>query len=195
MSFQIHRSINEIPAELSVAYYQKGYFNTQSYTQFISFSADDLFIAFDMVDGMAISIPRSPFGSFVYRKGEVDLSSFFNEMLLVLKEEGARSIHIHHPSEIYSDFISSSDLLALGFHESYVDINQHVALDQDIQLHTMQKRKLEGLQRDGFEFRKMESEEYETAHKFLTVCRESQGLQINISSNHLSKLKDQLPNT
>lgn len=196
MSLNIHTSIDELPTGLSIAYFQKGYFQSQSYSTFIGYSNEDFFIPFDLTSENAISIPRSPFGSFICRKAGSDgLINFAEAILADLKERNVQNIEVHHPSSIYSTFVAQQNLTDLGFQIAFNDVNQHIELSAEWEesIHTMQKRKLESLKADGFTFRKMEKDEFEIAHKFLSVCRQSQGLKINIGWEQLKSLVDLLP--
>ena len=198
MSLTIHNEVASIPTDISLAYFQKGYFQTQTYNQFIGYSNDDFFIPFDITSEMAISIPRSPFGSVIRRNAELkDLQPFIADVFSQLESNGVRKIEIHHPSGIYKEFVESTNLEKTGFETAYTDINQHIEISADWEssIHQMQKRKLNSLRTDGFQFREMKKEEFETAHKFLTVCRQAQGLQINISWDHLKNLTEQLPHS
>ena len=97
---------------------------------------------------------------------------------------------------IYSDFVDSSELTKVGYDLQYNDINQHIVLsgNWEDQIHDMQRRKLKALRQDGFEFQEIPHAELETIHKFLTVCRQAQGLQLNISLEKLLQLSSVLPN-
>ncbi len=196
MSLYVHTAIDEIPKDLSLTYFQRGYFESQTYNQFICYSNDDFFVPFDITQHSAISIPRSPFGSFIRRNNNMDgIQAFATDILADLKSRKVNELEIHHPSEIYhlSPFVG--DLKNLQLEVAFNDINQHIELSADWEdsIHNMQKRKLQSLISEGFEFRKMEKNEFETAHKFLSVCRQAQGLQINIDWNHLKNLIDRLP--
>ncbi|MEP1032945.1 GNAT family N-acetyltransferase [Ekhidna sp.] len=196
MSLNIHTSIDEIPENLRLAYFQKGYFQSQVYTQFIGYSNEDLFIPIDITPENAISIPRSPFGSFFRRNLEINEErEFIEEILADLKSRAVKTLEIHHPSLIYSSFTSHQTLEETNFSLAFTDINQHIELSEkwEDSIHNMQKRKLDSLRSDAFIFRKMESTEFETAHKFLSVCRQAQGLQINISWEQLKSLNARLP--
>ena len=196
MSLNIHTSIDELPDGLSMAYFQKGYFQSQSYSTLISYSNEDFFIPFDLTSERAISIPRSPFGSFICRKDSSgDLIEFGKAILIDLKKRNMQQLEIHHPSSIYSAFVTEQNLNDIGFQVAYNDLNQHIELSEawEESIHNMQKRKLESLRSDGFVFRKMEKDEFEVAYKFLSVCRQSQGLNINISREQLKNLVDHLP--
>ncbi|WP_421764584.1 GNAT family N-acetyltransferase [Ekhidna sp.] len=196
MLLNIHNTFEEVPDNLSLAYFQKGYFRSQSYSTFKSYCSEDFFIPFDITPEKAISIPRSPFGSFFCRSNEIKDAQYFIERVKDdLIKHGVNNIEIIHPSSIYHSFISGEIIQSTGFNIEFEDINQHIDLSEDWEesIHTMQKRKLDALQSEGFEFRKMEKNEFETAHKFLSVCRQAQGLQINISWEHLNNLIMELP--
>lgn len=194
MSINIYTTPQEITAELPAVYYHKSYFQTQTYQDFIAFSDDNFFIAFDQISEMAISIPKSPFGSIFCQRVE-NAEGFINSVLNNLKESGIQKIFITHPPSIYDHFLKEHELTKSGFKQAFLDINQHIVLNEDWEdsIHKMQKRKLESLRNDGFEFRKMRNDELEIAHKFLTVCRQAQGLQINIPWEHLRMLNERLP--
>ncbi|MEO9483763.1 MAG: GNAT family N-acetyltransferase [Ekhidna sp.] len=195
MPLRIYDAIGEIPDDLSLSYFRKGYFQSQSYSQFISYANEDFFIPFDITPEKAISIPRSPFGSVIRRNEHFNPPKDFIEAIISdLNKRGAKTIEITHPSQIYQSHISELDLEKSAFKVAFNDINQHIELTPgwEESIHNMQKRKLESLGGEGFEFRKMEINEFEIAHKFLSVCRQSQGLQINISWEHLKKLIDSL---
>ncbi|WP_420577558.1 GNAT family N-acetyltransferase [Ekhidna sp.] len=195
MPINIYSTPQEITAELPAVYYHKSYFQTQTYQDFIAFSDKNFFTAFDLLDEVAISIPKSPFGSIFCLNSYVKGEYFMDKTVSHLKEKGIRKIVITHPSAIYRSFLDETELIKYGFKPSFSDINQHVILNNEWEssIHKMQKRKLESLQNEGFEFRKMANDELETAHKFMTVCRQAQGLQINISWEHLKTLNEQLP--
>ncbi|SNT12589.1 Acetyltransferase (GNAT) domain-containing protein [Ekhidna lutea] len=181
---------------MSTTYYHPKYFESQDYNEFIVYSQGGLFIAFDLDGEKAISIPRSPFGSVLKQKESIEeLESFFEKIRVDLKAKSIKEVIIHHPSEIYESYASIDWLTSVLGEPVYTDINQSIALEENFseKLHKMQKRKLDSLINEGFTFRKMEDHEFETAHKFLKVCRQAQGLQINISWEQLNKLKQNLP--
>ncbi|MEQ9467536.1 MAG: GNAT family N-acetyltransferase [Ekhidna sp.] len=196
MSFQIHQSVADIPQGIAPTYLRKEYLHSQSYAHFVGYSNPDFFIAFDVADKVAISIPRSPFGSFFCRNDHaVALADFWAEVSNDLKSKGVEKVEIRHPSEIYRPFADLAQLQKLGFTIAFTDINQHIDLSKEWQdsIHKMQARKLQSLKEEGFEFQKMGNDQVKTAYDFLTVCRQAQGLQINIEFDHLESLIDELP--
>jgi hypothetical protein len=195
MTFTIHTSTVTLPEHEQVVYFQKEYFDSQQYSNFMAFSDKHFFIAFDLNSNEAISIPRSPFGSIFCFTEKIDADIFFEKVVRHLKKIGVQNIVIKHPSECYSSFLSTDSLLKLGLKTAYIDFNQQIKLASDWEdsIHKMQQRKLQSLNEEGFRFRKMDNNEFETAHKFLTVCRQAQGLQINISLEQLLSLNKNLP--
>lgn len=195
MPINIYTSPKEVITETPILFYQNGYFTSQAYSDFIAFSDENFFIAFDQIDNVAISIPRSPSGSIFCRNNNKNAEQFIETFIDHFREKGIKNIQLTHPSPIYTPFVSKSLLEKTGFDLAYNDVSQHIVLQPhwEDSIHKMQKKKLEGLKNEGFEFRKMENDELETAHKFLTVCRQTQGLQINISWEQLKKLNDALP--
>lgn len=196
MSLNIYTSADHIPKDLTLAYFQEGYFLSQTYDQFIGYSNDDFFIPLDITQKMAISIPRSPFGSFIRRNTHPgNIQIFLSDIIADLKDRSVEKVEIHHPADFYPMFPSSHLLEQMEFQVIYADINQHIELSDDWEnsIHHMQKRKLGSLRSEGFAFRKMEKDEFETAHKFLSVCRQAQGLRINIEWPQLKSLIDRLP--
>ena len=196
MPFLIHTTFGSIPTNIPVAYYKKGYLVSQDHPSFRAYSGESMFIAFNIDNKNAISIPRSPFGSFfVEKNNENNLKEFWDFILNDLRQEGVKRVEIRNPASIYNSFPSQIDFEALGFQLLYQDLNQHIDLSSETEIHQMQERKLKALKNEGFHFRKMNEDEFETAHKFLTVCRQAQGLQINISLEQLNTLAQNLPNT
>ena len=195
MPISIYTSPKEVIDENPILFYRNGYFTSQAYSDFTAFSDENFFIAFDQIDNVAISIPRSPFGSIFCRNNNKNAEQFIETFANHFREKGIKKIQLTHPSPIYTPFVSKSLLEKTGFDLAYNDVSQHIVLQPQWEdsIHKMQKRKLEGLKKEGFEFRKMENDEFETAHKFLTMCRQTQGLQINISWEQLKKMNDALP--
>lgn len=197
MSVNIHLSTENIPSNIPLTYYQKEYFDSQDYSQFIAFSDDSFLIAFDIKDQSAISIPKSPFGSVLKQKKSPDNELlFFEKVTQELTQRSVKNIIIHHPASIYETCVPAFFLEKFGFRELYLDLNHHILLDQnwDSSIHKMQERKLQSLRHDGFEFQRMDHNSFKTAHDFLTVCRKAQDLTLNISWEHLQKLITHLPN-
>ncbi|MFK7952034.1 MAG: GNAT family N-acetyltransferase [Ekhidna sp.] len=189
------KGISDIETNHSIVYFKPAYLSTQQHKQLIRYSGHNMELTITVSDKIAISLPKSPFGSLVVEK-EVDsskLAEFLNFIKTDLKKYDVSQLVIHHPSEIYQGFASISHLEKLGCQITYRDINQHIPLVENWKndLHKMQSRKLQSLHENGFQFRKMNSSELETAHQFISACRQVQGLTINIDWEHLKKLSDE----
>ncbi|MEQ9404276.1 MAG: GNAT family N-acetyltransferase [Cyclobacteriaceae bacterium] len=118
--------------------------------------------------------------------------SLIDEIKIDLSSKGIEALQIKQPPGCYTDFVPREFFQFAGFEEKHADINQQIELKSNWEqtIHTMQKRKLDSLKAENFEFRKMENEELETAHKFIDVCRQAQDLKINISYELLRQLTD-----
>ncbi|MEO1255013.1 MAG: GNAT family N-acetyltransferase [Bacteroidota bacterium] len=193
MSLLVHTSVETITDNIPLAYFKKEYLKAQNHPNFRAYSMPNLFIAFQIAGELAISIPRSPFGSFFTKRNTNSFDIFWNRIKEDLANEGVKHVEIRNPASIYDSFTKSEIIKGLGFQILYSDLNQHISLNKNVAIHQMQERKLKALKNEGFEFKKMENSLLETAHKFLTVCRQAQGLQINISWEQLKKLNEQLP--
>ena len=199
MGFSKHIDFNNLQIPHQLSYYQIPYLKTQDHSQIQIFKDDNFFIPFSIKEKAVISIEKSPFGSFLKLNSQSpsQFETFEKEVLESLQQNHLDEIFIKHPSSIYSDFVDSSELTKVGYSTFYNDINQHIVLSEswEDQIHKMQSRKLNSLEQDGFEFRKIENTQVEKVYQFLTVCRQAQGLQINISLEKLEVLNKSLPDT
>lgn len=192
MEIKIIEDISQIETNHSVAYFSHAYISSQNHKHFLCYQTANIQLMIVVSDNLAISIPRSPFGAFFINKeiGQSDFQNFLNAIKEDLAKRQIKQLVIHQPSEIYSSFVSRELLESAGFHLTYNDINQHIPLVKNWKenLHKMQVRKIQSLHEKGFEFKKMEDSELQTAHQFISACRQAQGLSINIEWDHLKKL-------
>jgi hypothetical protein len=195
MDTSIHQKADSIEVNSNLTYFTKEYLLTQDHPQFLAFENDHFMLPINISNQMAISIPKSPFGS-IYKKSTFDASSWESLQVALEKELRSRNvteIHLKHPSPIYEEIVKIDRLN--DFSVLFQDINQHIALDEqwESRIHKMQKRKLHALQNDDFEFKLMSHSDLNTAYQFLTVCRQTQGLQVNISLESLQQLFQKIP--
>lgn len=185
----------QLKKEHTLAYYEEAYLHHQSYDCLLSFEEGNSAIHFSVEDGAAVSLSQAPFGSFYGFFDEHSFESCLSQIKSDLSSKGVKSIVLRHPASVYDPFISQEQLLQAGFTLQFEDVNQHIQLSSDWEhsIHKMQRRKLNTLKEEGFYFRKMEGGELQVAHQFLTLCRQAQGLQINISWNLLHRLYEDLP--
>jgi len=193
-SFVIHSSTDSLNNDFLVLYFKKEYLKIQVHSELVCYENEHFFVPIALDQGSAISIPRSPFGSFFCKDNcELDLFlSFIDQVKIDLKNRGISSLNLIHPPKIYTGYITEDWLASAGFTMDFSDINQHVPLIPDWEdgIHEMQRRKLAALRSEGFEFKKMDAEELEKAHQFVKVCRIAQDLSINISYEILKQLSD-----
>lgn len=194
MDIKIVEDIFQLEFNHPIVYFNRSYLASQNHNQLIDYAGNNIQLMVVVSGNMAISIPKSPFGSF-FSSDDIDQSQFGNFLKIVkddLKNRGVNQLAIHHPSEIYESFAPHNFLIGSGFEKTYTDVNQHIPLNKDWKenLHKMQMRKLRSLHENGFEFRKMEESELETAHQFISACRQVQGLSINIEWEHLKNLNE-----
>lgn len=197
MNLKIHRNLDALNTPIQLTYFKSEYLATQQFEQLLVFESDHILLHVNIENRVALSLPKSPFGSF-YSETSITKDAFiqFNELIKdELTAEEVKEIQIVHPSEIYNHFVDKDHIIKAGYSELYNDLNQHIELSENWEdhIHKMQQRKLISLQNEGFEFKAMGKEDLKVAHQFLTVCRQAQGLQINISWDHLEKLTKNLP--
>ena len=194
MSISVLKSPSATPANIPITYFQKDYLSTQTYNNYLAYKDSSFFFPLDIQDKKAISIPKSPFGS-ILKSNDGNLSEFLQEIKKNLSSSGIETLLINHPISIYDTFVEKEVLKNEGFNTSYEDLSQVIEINDDWEasIHSMQKRKLKSLIEEGFYLRKMEPSEWKTAHKFLTVCRQAQGLQINIEWEKLERLVTTMP--
>ncbi|MEP5613300.1 MAG: GNAT family N-acetyltransferase [Cyclobacteriaceae bacterium] len=193
-SFIVHTSTNALDNDFPLLYFKNEYLKTQDHHNLVCYQNDHIFLPVALDQGLAISIPRSPFGSFFVKENcELDsFLSFFDQVKIDFKSRGVSSLRLMHPPKIFSKFIDQNWLASAGFALDFSDINQHIPLgsDWESRIHEMQRRKLSTLRNEGFEFKRMDIEELEKAHQFVKVCRMAQELNINISYDLLKQLSD-----
>lgn len=195
MDIKIVEDVTRIEMNYPIVYFGQSYLASQNHNKLISYTDNNIQLTVVVSDDLAISIPKSPFGSFHSDRSisQNQFDSFIEIIKDDLKTRQINQLVIHHPSDIYSWFVKESLLKESGFEETYSDINQHIPLTHDWKenLHKMQVRKLQSLHENKFEFRKMKDSELEVAHQFISACRQVQGLTINIEWEHLKKLNDE----
>lgn len=178
-------------------YFHPDYLKNQSHHELIVYEGNSFLIPFTIKNNRAFSIDKCPFGSFfiTQNSSKIAFGDFEKEVFDSLKKKGITEMFIRHPAEIYPDFVMSSELSKAGYNLLYNDINQHISLNNDWEdsLHKMQCRKLKSLAHEGFEFKAVPHSEVKLMHQFLTLCRQAQGLEINISLEKLKNLIQDLP--
>lgn len=198
MDIQIHHTTETLPEAHPVLYMRKAYLKAQEHNHLLVVENENFYLPLRIEKDRAISMEKSPFGSFFSTKPHFDSNNFdhfHNQLLDQLARMGVRVLEIRHPSNLYSSFVSKELLLSRGYQSPFADINQHIPLDQgwESRIHKMQQRKLAALIEEGFEFRQLPKSELKVAYQFLSVCRQTQGLALNISWDVLNALSESMP--
>ncbi len=196
LSTQIHTDIKQLPNVTSPVYFSKEYLASQKHSTIIAYETAALYLPIVLEQHLAISMPKSPFGSFLILDPALPQQQLRENLEAIqrdLKSRGVTELVINHPSPIYPNF-DDSWLKEVGFEVQYHEINQHIELQHysKSNIHTMQQRKLKSLAKERFEFRPIPIEEVATVHQFIRACRQSQGLEINIP---LETLEEQVRET
>lgn len=134
------------------------------------------------------SLSNSPFGGVTGKDG-VD---FLRETGKKFKSMNVKSLSITCPPPFYQNFLPPNEYHKAGFQKLYSDINQHIDLTNNIDFHSMELRKLKKAQQSELLFNP--SEDIEEIHRFLSKCRQQQGLKINIDNKKLTQLFETFPN-
>lgn len=192
-ALKIHHSVQQISNTSFPIYFTQPYLRAQKHIQLIIYETPSFVLPVVIEEEKAISIPRSPFGSFFEKKYE-SVEERIHEwegIREALKTEGIRTLLVHHPSSIYH-FFDDSWFQKAGFGLAYEDTNQHIQLASkwQLEIHKMQRRKLEQLRQENFYFQKLPTANIAVIHQFIAACRQSQGLEINISLALLQELAD-----
>jgi len=197
MNFSSFDSNNASHSTSEITYYNAAYFKSQSYEELTIAENENFFIAFNTANQRAISLEQCPFGSYAIRASVYDpekqIEEFRNKLHMQLSKKRIRDLIIKHPSEIYTTHLSS-DYLKPFYQQVYTDVNQHIILSANYRdsIHKMQERKLQALISEGFEFRLIPQSDLKKAYDFLIVCRQAQGLEINITWDKLKSLATSL---
>lgn len=176
-----------------IVYFSKEYLDSQAYSNLFLVSVGNTKCLFSIEKGIATSLSKSPFGSFL---GNTPIQNQHMEKLIKeLHDLKVNRLKITHPSSIYDDFVDPENFEALGFLKTYDDFNQHIALQEPVSLHEMEKRKLVKSKKEGIVTKRMSSNELSEIHDFIALARQEQGLKINISKSKLKALVANLPNS
>lgn len=143
-------------------------------------------IAFEIVDGVAVSLPQSPFGGFIINESfEKNLIKIF--LIIIIKHFREQlSIQIKLPSDSYSQFHEEihAILANAGFSTLCLDINQHISVDQQTfidKINRNRRRKLESNISQGFIFKKLDTSYLNKAYELIKECRIDKGYPVTMT--------------
>ncbi|MEL7146276.1 MAG: GNAT family N-acetyltransferase [Bacteroidota bacterium] len=137
-----------------------------------------------------VSLPAAPFGS-VYCDTKTDTSVITNWLQAILQQ----GMVVRHPPAFYQNLIELP--ATLSFHRRIEDINHHIELSNYHlgKLHNMQIRRVRKCKKAGFDLEIVDNpEELESLYDFIKMCRQEQGLVINISREKFLQSFLLLPN-
>lgn len=120
-----------------------------------------------------------------------NLDSFLKTINQQLHQQGIRQAIIHQPPNYYTGFVKNDELINLGWKPTGFEWTQFVDLREQIVLHPMQLRHLRKNQ--AFSIQQVDHNLVGRVHDFIARCRQSQGLEINISLDKLSALIEAFP--
>jgi hypothetical protein len=176
-----------------ILYFDPKYLSIHTYSNLVHFQTEEFDCHFNVKKNIAKSIDFSPFGgiSILSETDYAGFKHFFHHVIDKLKAIGTDKIVIIQPPFFYPNFLLSDWLIKCGFQIIGEEKLQYIDLQNSIQLHDMQKRKLK--QSAGFEIRKVELDEISEIHDFIAQCRKYNGLEINISKEKLLALFEAFP--
>lgn len=179
-----------------VLYYTDEYLKVHNSKSVIKISDQQFTSCFLITDQEAYSFGFAPFGS-IQTRIKTDFQqfrAFENSLCERLYQQGVKKIWIRQPPFFYPSFIDPDWLIKVGYQVVTKDCLQYIDLHSERSMHPMENRKLNQLNRSDFTF-KMESEDViPEVHQFLSTCRKSAHLEINISLKKLLKLFQVFPN-
>ena len=200
MNFTVENGISSLSHESPLLFYQKSYATVQKYRKVLVFKVIDglrlaVTIVFNIQEGRAKSLSKSPFGSFLlHRKTSTDtIKEFLVYIVDHLRRQGVKRVEIVHPPPIYEYF--PAEEVFRFFHVCFEDLNQHIDLAQDFEahLHPMQIRKLKAASKSGLDCREETPSELPAVHDFIAKSRRQNGLEINIALEKLTELFARFP--
>lgn len=158
-------------------------------------------IHFLLKDGVAYSPYKSLFGSFEFnpRIHPNLILEFWNFIELNLKSRDIRQVTITNFAECYSpqkSAIIKNVMEKSGFSISLKAVNHHIEILEvplEKRMHSMELRRLEKCQTQGFLFHEDPPEKIDEIYEYLQKCREEQGLELSITKKKLLEYQELFP--
>jgi len=152
-------------------------------------------IVFEEIEGIAISLPRSPFGGLII--GDIidqeTLEEFHNYIIAYLKDKNC-PVEIRLAPTIYSS--DEPNYLDARLEIIYIENNQHIPIDRikfSDKLNRNRKRKLELNIHQGYKFKRLEIEQLDQAYELIRECRIDKGYPVTMSIDALKKTFTSFP--
>lgn len=155
-------------------------------------------IHFLFKDGVAYSPYKSLFGSFEFnpRIHPNLILEFWNFIELNLKSRDIEQVSITNFAECYSPkkaAIIKNSMEKSGFAISLKAVNHHIEIqDEPLEkrMHSMELRRLEKCQNQGFIFNEDAPEKIDEIYEYLQKCRDEQGLELSITQEKLLEYQE-----
>lgn len=159
-------------------------------------------INFHLIDEMARSPLRSPFGSYLFSSSisETELGDFVKYVESRLKKNGVKAILLKNAPETYSS--NQHHLLQqVLFKHHYQLYREEISAiipvtNQSFQslLHRSEKKRLRKCRTNGFVFDFASPDNLSEIYHFLKVCKEEKGYEISMTLEQLTKVTSAFPN-
>lgn len=180
------------PAPDFFLYYEAEYHKIQMYGHLESFVSNQYECHFSIQGNKATCLSQSPIGGLLNKTSSpTTLDLYMGHINQRLKSLGVHKAFIIQPPNYYHSFVSDTALADLGWKTNGFEWNQFVDLKSEIVLHSMQQRHLGKVQ--PFHISVLNHEHIERVHAFISTCRQSKGLEINISLKKLAALFEAFP--
>ncbi len=156
-------------------------------------------IAFEVADHLAISLPQSPFGGFIFdRLINQEVLEVYLKTIVQYYQNKNFGVQIKMAADGYHTFQKgiATALESLGFSLLYVETNQHVVIDQQDfakKINRNRKRKLEMCSRQNYEFRKIDSSYLTESYRLISECRADKNYPVTMTLEALQVAFDSFP--
>lgn len=173
-------------------YYRQPYLQAQGYKNLFAYKKGNQLFYAEVSDNQAVSLLRSPFGSFM-----TTLEQFPDMLSTIsgkLKDNGVDKLIAKCPPPIYEGFVGLEVLMKYEFDLLFQDLNQYIDLRtyNESTLHHMEVRKLVKC-RESLRYTPLQADSLDRLHAFISKCRKQQGLAVNITLPLLKSLVTAMP--
>jgi hypothetical protein len=148
-------------------------------------------IAFEIVDDIAISLPRSPFGGFIIGYDlDADHLAILLKVIIDYFHKHQYRIQIKFPPQIYAPSIKviHEAMIENKFSILHRDINQHIRIEKTLfsaEINRNRRRKLDHAANQNYSFEKLDGERLSEAYDLITECREEKGYPVTMTLQEL----------
>ncbi len=156
----------------------------------VTFTIDDCHIHFSVVENKLISLPRSPFGSFVlpnvFEKQQI--IALIDQAILFGKSNGVDALEVKCYPEIYSIEKSKwihEALTERGFLIKYTEVTQFLTLKNTLDLDRSRKTRLAQCQAEDYRFEKLTQERLAESYDLFLQSRVRKNYPITMQLSDL----------